>query len=238
MPPEMKRVIILCKVCSNSYEIELDIAEFNRHKEKGIVTVAVVPPCKHPSQVFIDNRFKYRGCQPTDIILDSSSITTVKDEIDDQERIRDEAADLSLKLASEIVVLDARDLYSIKAISADVKIDAAELALIEGDLETAREIYLDLQSFSNGIGDDAFANSLLERVKKIDAFLEDTSMKVLDKSYPARILLERLDGIVADIKFESMQGEISPKIFDIKKQRLMVLRKMLESDEFRNSDFE
>ncbi|MHA1679666.1 MAG: hypothetical protein ACTSUE_01575 [Promethearchaeota archaeon] len=227
---ELKTVKILCSACSKRYEIELDVQEFGKFSSKGIVTVAVNPPCGHIGQVFIDKKFKYRGSQVTDIVLDEAKISTIESD-NNVSSPGGEKASLSLKAAFEIILLNAKDYYSIKAISADIKVDASELALIEGDLQTARDVFDDLEDFSRDIGDEDLARSLKSRIEKIDFMLKASELDASPLSFTTSEMLERIDDIIIDLKFHSVKGEISEQIFKAKKKRLEVLRKCFESDE-------
>lgn len=225
----LKKVNILCSECSKRYEIALDVDEFEKYSSKGIVTVGVNPPCGHLGQVFIDKKFKYRGGQVTDILVDRGKISAVKQE--SIPKPEDERAALSLKVACEIILLNAKDLYSIKAISAEIKIDASELALIEGDLETARDIFDDLHDFSREIGDEDFARSLKLRIEKIDFMLGTGELNQAPPEFTTVEMLDRIDDIITDLKFHSVKGEISEKVFNAKKKRIEILRSCFEGDE-------
>lgn len=222
------------------YVVDIPSNEHETLKEKGIITAALSPPCGHASQVFIDAKGKCRGGQVADIVLDAAAIRPIGGVPTAQPGGGGEAEKIDLigKLASDIIVEDARDTHAIKAIGAEEKVDIAETALLSGYPDAARIIFSDLRAFCLGIDDYEFAESLARRIEQIDKLVKTAQdiSEVLaeierdgsesDAEIATRVerQLVRLDEVLVDLQFSNLQGDISNNEYEYKRARLLALK--------------
>lgn len=240
MANNIKKIQIKCPECDHPYAIDLPMDDFNKYKEKGIVTINLVPPCKHALQMYVDANLKFRGGQVADLVINADDISEVYSKIQDENDIfeEEEDSDIIQKLTSDIIISNAKDCYAFKLLGAEEKVDIAELALISGDLEAARIILSDLAEFSSSIDDHELAESLKERVNQIDLIwkpdetkkwsdvLEElnTELDPKEKEAEKKVQLKRLDGILLDIRFANIKGEIANQDYEMKRDRLVAIK--------------
>ena len=191
--PEIKKINIICPSCSDNYKIELDSSILEEHKGKGILTVALIPPCGHPLQVFIDQKGKFRGGQCADLVLSSEKIKKADEmsSIGVQKAASQEEKDLIFKLASELILMDTKEIITIKSLSAEQKVDAAELSLVKGELDIAKDIFGDLAEFALDIGDEDFAITLSNRIEQIDMLLNSKGSDIVQKEISKKEIMNR-----------------------------------------------
>ncbi|MFX0100126.1 MAG: hypothetical protein ACFFCS_11145 [Candidatus Hodarchaeota archaeon] len=237
---EYKKINIVCPKCKQNYNLQLNAELFDDKSNKGIVTVALKPPCGHISQVFIDQKGKHRGGQAADLFLDPSKIEISEG---DPERVAQlEKSKMLVKLTSEIILKNATHKDLITMIAAEEKIDKVEVALINGNMNKAKEILGDLSEFCLNIGDEMEAIEFSDQVIQIDQFMNvdedfDWSTIVLNTENPSfreselnfEIQSERIDAILEDLKFAVMKGELFEELFEFKKERLLVLKRELKN---------
>jgi hypothetical protein len=240
MAESTKKIEIECPNCKKGYQIDVPKAEFEKCKQKGIVTIALVAPCGHACQIFVDPRWKYRGGQAADIVLESGKV----EQLDAGSRgvaPRDERADLVHKIASEIIVMDARDHSWIKAMGAEEKVEIAELALLTGDKDAAKGIFSDLAEFAGNIDDEEFSASMNDRIARIDLLFKPGESidyaAVLDEVQQATTgsetteeknrRIDRLDAVLVDLKLANITGDVSNEEYEYKKGRLLKIKEKL-----------
>ncbi|MBN2150993.1 MAG: hypothetical protein JW839_06095 [Candidatus Lokiarchaeota archaeon] len=241
MADETKRIEMQCPRCQNAYNIDVPVRDFEAVKEKkGIVTISLVAPCGHACQIFVDPRFKYRGGQAADIVLGASEVS-VADTSKPATNAEEDNADMVLRIASDIITMDARDHAWIKSMGAEEKVDIAELALVTGDKDAAKGIFVDLAEFASSIDDEEFAAAIDERVSKIDllfrpgesidyaAVLDEVEQAVCgDAANREKIKhLERLDAVIIDLAVANAKGDITNKDLEYKKERLLRIKERL-----------
>ncbi|MFX0102084.1 MAG: hypothetical protein ACFFCS_21135 [Candidatus Hodarchaeota archaeon] len=228
MNAEIKNITIVCPSCSENYRIELETSVFEKYKGKGIITVALTPPCDHPLQVFIDQKGKFRGGQCADVMLDSSKIGKADGISIGVQKASDEEKDLIFKLASSIILLDTKEIVTIKSLSAEQKVDAAELSLVKGELDVAKDIFGDLAEFALDIGDEDFAITLSDRIAQIDMLMNTKGSEIAQKEIGKEEIMDRIDEIVVDLNFASMKAEIPHDAFMDKSSRLNMIKTILD----------
>jgi hypothetical protein len=231
-----------CPRCQKGYRIDVPVGEFEGIKEKkGIVTISLVAPCGHACQIFVDPRWKYRGGQAADIILDASKVSATEGSLV-KTTTAEENTDLVYRITSDIITMDARDHAWIKSMGAEEKVDFAELALVTGDKDAAKGILVDLGEFASSIDDDEFAATIDERVSKINllfrpgesidyaAVLEEVEQAVNDDDTIKKEKLkhlERLDAVIIDLAVANVKGDITNKDLEYKKARLLRIKEKL-----------
>jgi hypothetical protein len=241
MADATKSIEMECPRCRKGYRIDVPVGEFEDIKEKkGIVTISLVAPCGHACQIFVDPKWKYRGGQAADIILDAAKVSAT--EVSLVGTAADENADLVYRIASDIITMDARDHAWIKSMGAEEKVDIAELALVTGDKDAAKGILVDLGEFASSIDDDEFAAAIDERVSKINllfrpgesidyaAVLEEVEQAVNDDETIKKEKLkhlERLDAVIIDLAVANARGDITNKDLEYKKARLLRIKEKL-----------
>ena len=104
----------------------------------------------------------------------------------------------------------------------------AELALIQGDLMTTRDIFGDLAEFSLDIGEEEIGVEMRERIDRIDQFMGQQGNAEKERTIKKDVQLERIDEIITDLKFSSMKGIISNSEFDMKRDRLEEMKHYLD----------
>ncbi len=241
MADETKRIEMQCPSCRKGYNIDVPVREFEETKtKKGIVTISLVAPCGHACQVFVDPKWKCRGGQAADIVLGAGEVSAT-DVSKQKTPAAEENADLVYRIASDIIIMDARDHSWIKSMGAEQKVDIAELALVTGDKEAAKGIFVDLAEFASSIDDEEFAAAIAERISKIDllfkpgesidyaAVLDEVQQSVNDDAVNNEKLkhLERLDAVIIDLAVANANGDITNKDFEYKKARLIVIKEKL-----------
>lgn len=240
MADETKTITIECPNCQKAYRIDVPVEKFEKSKQKGIVTIALVAPCGHACQIFVDPKWKFRGGQAADILLESSQITSIEGDAS-ASPISDEKADLMHKVASDVIITDARDYAWIKSLGAEEKIDIAELALLTGDKDAARCVFSDLAEFAASIDDEEFANSMKERITKVgllfnpdetidyDAVLTEVEAAANgDQSSDSMARrIDRFDSVLVNLKLANVTGDISNAEHDYKRARLLEIKEKL-----------
>ncbi len=236
-----KRIDMECPQCKKAYQIDVPVDEFESIKaKKGIVTIGLVAPCGHACQIFVDPKWKYRGGQIADIVLDTGNVAAIDgtgtDLAGDAEN-----ADMVYRIASDIIAMDARDHARIKSLGAEEKIDIAELALVTGDKDAAKGILTDLAEFASSIDDGEFAASIGERISEINllfkpgesidyaAVLDEVEHAVNGGAVKVEKIkhLERLDSVIIDLAVANARGEITNKDLEYKKARLLQIKEKL-----------
>jgi len=150
--------------------------------------------------------------------------------------MHDEKADLMHKVASDIIISDARDYYWIKSLGAEEKVDIAELAMLTGDKDAARAVFSDLAEYASSIDEEEFAAAMKERISKVDflfnpdeaidydAVLDDITNESNDKLAQR---IDRLDSVLVNLKLANVTGDISNTEFEYKKTRLLEIKEKL-----------
>lgn len=240
MADATKKIDIECPSCKKCYQIDVPVKEFEQNKSKGIVTIALVAPCKHACQIFVDPKWKYRGGQAADIVLESGKVAAIEAS-DLGTADSSEQADIVYKVASNIILLDARDYAWIKSLGAEEKVEIAELAILTGDKEAAKGIFTDIAEFASGIDDEEFAATMKDRIEMIDVLFkpgESIDYEAVlneveaatngDASSQGKMrYLDRLDSVLIDLKFGNVKGDLSNDQFEYKKNRLLKLKEKL-----------
>jgi hypothetical protein len=241
MAAETKRIDMECPQCKKAYQIDVPVGEFETIKaKKGIVTIGLVAPCGHACQIFVDPKWKYRGGQAADIVLDAGNVAAADGS---ETKLAGDAdnADMAYRIASDIIAMDARDHAWIKSLGAEEKVDIAELALVTGDKDAAKGIFSDLAEFASSIDDEEFAAAIDERISKINllfrpgesidyaAVLDEVEQAVNNDT--AKVVkikhLERLDAVIIDLAVANAKGEITNKDLEYKKERLLQIKEKL-----------
>ncbi|MEX2680778.1 MAG: hypothetical protein Q6373_004210 [Candidatus Sigynarchaeota archaeon] len=238
MAVETRRIDMECPACKKTFCIDVPVGRFEAIKsKKGIVTISLVAPCGHACQAFIDPKWKYRGGQAADIVLGAGEISAV----DVSRPAAEDNADMVYRIASDIITMDARDHAWIKSLGAEEKVDIAELALVTGDKDAAKGIFVDLAEFASSIDDEEFASAIEERISKIDLLFKPGESidyaAVLDEVEQAmnpdaikneKIKhLERLDAVLVDLAIANAKGDITNKDLEYKKARLLQIKEKL-----------
>nr|MDO8085636.1 hypothetical protein [Candidatus Sigynarchaeum springense] len=241
MIEETRRIDMECPACKMTYCIGVPVGKFEAVKsKKGIVTISLVAPCGHACQAFIDPKWKYRGGQAADIVLGAGEISAT-DVSNQAKPATEENADMVCRIASDIITMDARDHAWIKALGAEEKVDIAELALVTGDKDAAKGIFVDLAEFASSIDDEEFASAIEERIFKIDllfkpgesidyaAVLDEVEQAVNNDAVKNETIkhLERLDAIIVDLEVANAKGDITNKDLEYKKARLLQIKEKL-----------
>jgi hypothetical protein len=241
MADATRRIDMECPQCKKAYQIDIPVDEFETiNRKKGIVTIGLVAPCGHACQIFVDPKWKFRGGQAADIVLDAAKVAaadgTGKKLAGDEDN-----ADMVYRIASDIIAMDARDHAWIKSLGAEEKVDIAELALVTGDKDAAKGIFADLAEFASSIDDEEFAAAIDERISKINllfrpgesidyaAVLDEVEHAVSDDAAKVEKIkhLERLDAVIIDLEVAHAKGEITNKDLEYKKARLLQIKEKL-----------
>jgi hypothetical protein len=241
MADAIKRIDMECPQCKKAYQIDVPVTEFEAVKnKKGIVTIGLVAPCGHACQIFVDPKWKYRGGQAADIVLDAGKVAAADGSGADLSASADNA-DMIYRIASDIIAMDARDHAWIKSLGAEEKVDIAELALMTGDKDAAKGIFTDLAEFASSIDDEEFAAAIDERISKINllfrpgesidyaAVLDEVEQAVNNDAVNVVKIkhLERLDAVIIDLAVANAKGEITNKDLEYKKERLLQIKEKL-----------
>lgn len=240
MSDETKSITVECPNCHKAYQIDVPVEEFEKSKQKGIVTIALVAPCGHACQIFVDPKWKFRGGQAADILLESSHVTSVEGEASASSVI-DEKADLMHKVASDLIIRDARDYVWIKSLGAEEKIDIAELALLTGDKNAARCVFSDLAEFAASIDDKELTASMNERLSKVDLLFNpdekidydavltevEAAANGDEASDSIAQRIDRLDSVLVNLKLANITGDISNAEYEYKRARLLEIKEKL-----------
>jgi hypothetical protein len=242
MADTTRRIEMECPNCKKAYQIDVPVGEFEAIKsKKGIVTIGLVAPCGHACQIFVDPKWKYRGGQAADIVLDAGKVAAT-DGAGSNLTAGAENADMVYRIASDIIAMDARDHAWIKSMGAEEKVEIAEIALVTGDKDAAKGIFTDIAEFASSIDDEEFAAAIEERISKINllfrpgesidyaAVLDEVEQAVCGDDSIKNVKLkhlERLDAVIIDLAVANAKGEITNKDLEYKKERLLQIKEKL-----------
>jgi len=224
-------VRVTCPTCQKVSNIDIPVSLIKDKGEDfaGLVTVSLKIPCGHLCMIFLDRNFKMRGGQCAEAEFGGEEEAAQEEQaeviVEPISKKAFKVSDLVLKLATDIIKMDVIETAAFLMINAQDKIEAAEEALINGDIEHAGKLLSSMRDEATKSLNATVADLLLKKIQKLNMLKSNNPgfdwsqirLQEVDNPKIRAIRDERVRNIIAELDYNVMNGQLPENLVMVKK---------------------